>query len=144
MHLLRCSPSTNHPALSKSDDILNVSIQRLTNCYFSDLQWIQASLPVRDRGLGIRRMASLAYPVFLASAASTLSLQADILSSFTPSDNNFSSLVCSHGHLSLETSLRSSLPSNLPGTVLACWQRRLWWIRHSTRHIAGLRSWLLV
>ena len=89
MHLLRCSPSTNHPALSKFDDILKVSIQRITNCDFSDLQWIQASLPVRDGGLGIRRVASLALPAFLASAASTLSLQADILSSCTPSDNNF-------------------------------------------------------
>ena len=28
MHLLRCSSSTNHPALSKFDDILKVSIQR--------------------------------------------------------------------------------------------------------------------
>jgi len=83
----------------------------------SDLQWIQASLPVRDGGLGIRRVASLALPAFLALAASILSLQADIL---------------------------SSLPSNLSGTVLACWQRRLWWSRHSTRHIAEPRSWLLV
>ena len=55
----------------------------------SDLQWIQASLPVRDGGLGIRRVALLALPAFLASAASTLSLQADILSSCTPSDSNF-------------------------------------------------------
>jgi len=89
MHLLRCSPSTDHPALSKFDDILKVSIQRITNCDFSDLQWIQASLPERDGGIGIRRVASLALPAFLVSAASTLSLQADILSSCTPSDNNF-------------------------------------------------------
>jgi len=68
---------------------LKVSIQRITNCDFSDLQWIQASLPVRDGGLGIRRVASLALLAFLASAASTLSLQADILSSCTPSGNNF-------------------------------------------------------
>ena len=88
-HLLRCSPSTNNPALSKFDDILKVSIQRITNCDFSDLQWIQASLPGRDGGLGIRRVASLALPAFVASAASTLSLQADILSSCTPSDNKF-------------------------------------------------------
>jgi len=64
MHLLRCSPSTNHPALSKFDDILKVSIQRITNCDFSDLQWIQASLPVCEGGLGIRRVASLALPAF--------------------------------------------------------------------------------
>ena len=82
-------PSINHPALSKFDDIFKVSIQRITNCDFSDLQWIQASLPVRDGGLGIWRVASLALPAFLALAASTLLLQADILSSCTPSDNIF-------------------------------------------------------
>jgi len=113
MHLLRCTPSTNPPALSKFDYIFKVSIRRITNCDFSDLQWIQDSLLVRDGGLGIRRVASLALPAFLASAASTLSLQADILSSCTPSDNNFSSLLSSHGHLSLKTSLKSSLPRNL-------------------------------
>jgi len=88
MHLIRFSPSSNHPALSNFD-ILKVSIQRFTNCDFSDLQWIQASLPVRDGRLGIRRKASLELPAFLASAASTLSLQAGILSSCTPSDNFF-------------------------------------------------------
>ena len=34
---------------------------------------------VRDGGLGIRRVSSLALPAFVASAASTLSLQDDIL-----------------------------------------------------------------
>jgi len=45
----------------------------------SDSQWLQASLPVKDGGPGDRRVASLALPAFLASAASTLSLQALIL-----------------------------------------------------------------
>ena len=45
----------------------------------SDSQWLQASLPVKDGGPGDRRVASLALPAFLASAASTLSLQALVL-----------------------------------------------------------------
>src|SRR3954470_21266615 len=44
-----------------------------------DLQWMQASLPVRNGGLGIRRVASLAPSAFLASAAKTLDLQVLIL-----------------------------------------------------------------
>src|SRR3954470_2445834 len=44
-----------------------------------DLQWMQASLPVRNGGLGIRRVASLAPSAFLAPAAKTLDLQALIL-----------------------------------------------------------------
>jgi len=47
--------------------------------YLSDIQLLQASLQVKDGGLGVRRVSSLALPAFLASAASTLSLQADIL-----------------------------------------------------------------
>jgi len=49
----------------------------------------RAGLPVRDGGLGIRRVSSLALPAFVASAASTLSLQSDILSGYVSCDNNF-------------------------------------------------------
>ena len=41
----------------------------------SDVQWIQASLPVKAGGLRIRRAASLALPAYPASATSTVSLQ---------------------------------------------------------------------
>ena len=40
----------------------------------TDIQWIQTSLPVRNGGLGIRRVSSLAPSVFLALAAGTLDL----------------------------------------------------------------------
>ena len=55
----------------------------------SDIQWTQASLPVKDGGLGVRRVSSLALPAFLASAASILSLQVDILAECPSSDNDF-------------------------------------------------------
>jgi len=89
LHLLRCSPSVSHPSLEKFDALLRQSIQRITNSNLSDSQWIQASLPVRDGGLGIRRVALLAIPAFIASAASTLSLQDDLLSDCGKSDNEF-------------------------------------------------------
>ena len=89
LHMLRCSPSVSHPFLEKFDALLKQAIQRITNSDLSDLQWIQASLPVRDGGLGVRRVSSLALPAFLASAASTQSLQDDILTDCVQSESDF-------------------------------------------------------
>jgi hypothetical protein len=79
-YLMRCSPSVDHPALIEFDNQLRSAVRRITNSDLSDDQWLQASLPIKLGGLGIRRVASLALPAFLASAASTLLLQDAILS----------------------------------------------------------------
>ena len=50
---------------------------------------VQASLPVKDGGLDVRRVSSFAIPAYLASAASTLSLQADILSGCACTDDSY-------------------------------------------------------
>ena len=52
----------------------------IMNFALSDQHWTQASLPVSDGGLGLRRVASLAPSAFLASAACTRPLQDLILS----------------------------------------------------------------
>ena len=80
-HLLRCSPSVEHRDLDKFDGILRGAFSKVANANVSDLQWLQASLPVKDGGLGLRRVSSLALPAFLASTASTTSLQNMILGS---------------------------------------------------------------
>ena len=51
----------------------------MRNVSLTDDQWLQASLPVRNGGLGIRRVSSLASSAFLASAAGTRELQDRIL-----------------------------------------------------------------
>ena len=79
-HFLRCSPCLNHPALSSFDRLLKLGISRITNCSLSDSQWLQASLPVNEGGLGVRQVAPLAMPAFLASAACSCQLQDLILS----------------------------------------------------------------
>jgi len=53
LHLLRCSPSADHPLLNKFDVFLRDSVQQITNSDFSDMKWIQASLRVRDGSLGL-------------------------------------------------------------------------------------------
>ena len=79
MHTLRSSPCIGHPALDRFDNLLRDGLSKITNSNLSDIQWIQASLPVKEGGLGIRRVASLASSAFLASAAGTLDLQESIL-----------------------------------------------------------------
>jgi len=79
LHTLRCAPCFNHPSLHTFDELLRSGIGRITNSYLSDDQWSQASLPVKDGGLGVRKTASLAIPAYLASAASTIDLQDQIL-----------------------------------------------------------------
>jgi len=87
LHLLRCSPSVSHPLHQSFDSQLKAAIDSITNSAPSDIKWIQSSLPVKDGGLGIRRVSSLALPAFLASAASTLHLQENILSGCACSDS---------------------------------------------------------
>jgi len=53
-HLLRCSPSV--------DELLRSAVSLIFNSVLSDDQWLQASLPKKDGGLGIRRMSLFATP----------------------------------------------------------------------------------
>ena len=64
---------------NKFDDTLRSGLSTILNIDLSEDQWLQASLPVRDGGLGIRSAQMLAPSAFLASAASTFQLQQSIL-----------------------------------------------------------------
>ena len=68
----------------KYDALLREGLCSILNISLSDNQWLQASLPVKTGGLGIRRVASLALPAFLASAASTRDLQSSLLGNTCP------------------------------------------------------------
>jgi len=89
---------------------LRDSVQRITNLNLSDIQWLQASLPVKDGGLGVRCVSSLAIPAFLASAASTLSLQADLLSGCVSSDDSYFQT-----YLTFWSTTFGDIPDILPG-----------------------------
>jgi len=58
---------------------MRTGLELIVNTSFNDIQWLQATLPVRDGGLGLRRVVSLASSAYLASAAATLELQMAIL-----------------------------------------------------------------
>ena len=75
MHILRCAPCINHPLLLSHDSLLREGISVITISCLIDIHWLQASLSIRDGGLGIRRVSSLAFSAFFASAANTRDLQ---------------------------------------------------------------------
>jgi Reverse transcriptase (RNA-dependent DNA polymerase) len=94
MHTLRSSPCAGHPELESFDKLLRGCVESITNSDLTELQWIQASLPVRNGGLGVRRVSSLAPSAFLASAAGTCDLQALILSKCQcPTDSHITSAM---------------------------------------------------
>ena len=79
LNIIRSSSCADHPELDRFDSILKTGLSSIVNCRLSDCAWVQASLPVRSGGLGIRSVALLATSAFLASAASTSRLQSNIL-----------------------------------------------------------------
>jgi len=74
-NLLSCSPSVNKSSLQIFDDLLRSAVCHITNSAMYDIQWLQASMPIKQGGLGVRRVTSLAIPAFLASAAGTVQEQ---------------------------------------------------------------------
>jgi hypothetical protein len=80
-HLLRCSLSVDHPNLISFDSIQRNTLEMITNASLSDIHWLQASLPIKEGGLGIRRVTPLALASFISSAISTTTLQENILAS---------------------------------------------------------------
>ena len=67
MYLLRSSPTFQHPdLLADFDDCLKSCATYICN----DIGWIQATLPIRLGGIGLRRASDLALPAYLAFIAS--------------------------------------------------------------------------
>lgn len=77
--VLRTAPCWDDPLLQKMDNQLRSGVEKILNVELDDVQWKQATLPIRDGGLGIRQVSMLASSAYLASAASTKSLGSTIL-----------------------------------------------------------------
>jgi hypothetical protein len=92
-YVLRASPCCDNPILRQIDTTLRSAITHICNVPLSDNQWLQASLPVRCGGLGIRSVSMLASSAFLASAAGTQTLQTLILQKCHVVTDNCSSSV---------------------------------------------------
>ena len=79
LYTMRTALCVDCPSLTRFDLLLRNGLSSILNVDLSDEKWLQASLPVKDGGLGIRCAATLALSAFLASAASTSELQANML-----------------------------------------------------------------
>ena len=73
-YILRASPCASHPLLSRFDALLRRVLGSIANCDLNDLHWIQASLPVRYGGLGIRSVDLLAPSAFFSFCSIHLAL----------------------------------------------------------------------
>ena len=108
LYTLRTAPCFLSHELRTYDDLLRSITSRIANVPFSesDAAWTQASLPVKQGGLGIRSAVQLAPSAFLASAAGSSSL----LSQIIPAHLQDSSLVARSEALSLWTLGHDSPP----------------------------------
>ena len=106
MYLLRSSPTFQHPdLLADFDDCLKSCATDICNVSFDDIGWIQATLPIRLRGIGLRRASDLAFPAYLASISASQSL----ISEITQPDNIPHTL---DSCLDVWSSTNPSLPEN--------------------------------
>ena len=98
------------------DTTLRAGLVNITNVSLSDDQWKQASLPIRAGGLGIRSVASIASPAFLASFNSTEPIQNLLLSRCSLVAND-----CHYERLRADWCAKHH-PSPAPTGKLACKQ----------------------
>ena len=76
LYNLRTAPCFLSPALQEYDSTLKSIVSTIANVHFGedDSTWLQATLPVKLGGLGIRNAVQLAPSAFLASAAASSDL----------------------------------------------------------------------
>ena len=79
MYLLRTSPCFLSTSLHLYDNELRNMLSSITNTFLDDRAWLQASLPVKSGGLGIRSAVHLAPSAYLATFAGCRELTFTIL-----------------------------------------------------------------
>ena len=79
LYVLRTAPCFLSSHLQSFDESLRDILMSIVNVHLDDVSWLQASLPVRVGGIGIRRATQLAPSAYLASAAGCSDLVHQIL-----------------------------------------------------------------
>jgi hypothetical protein len=78
-YILRCAPCYNSPVLHEYDNLIRDTLQIILNVTLMESTWQQATLPVRNGGIGVRLATQLALPSFLSSVASSSELVLQML-----------------------------------------------------------------
>jgi len=76
---MRTSPCFGSQGAIRYDVSLCAALASVTNFFLTDEAWLQAALPVRWGGLGVRIISALASTAFLASVASAQALVTTLL-----------------------------------------------------------------
>ena len=99
LYILRTAPCFLSYHLKSFDDLLRSTLSNIVNISLdSDVAWLQASLPVKVGGIGIRRSTQLAPSAFLASAAGCADLIHQILPPhFTTNDSPYIESALQYG-----------------------------------------------
>lgn len=71
LYILRCSPCHGHRATTAFDYLLKTGLCYIIHCDLSEIQRLQASMPVNVGGLDVCGVSVLALSAYLASAAAT-------------------------------------------------------------------------
>jgi len=80
-YTLRSAPCYTSQLLSEYDDVIRSTLQHIMNVALSDDVWSQATMPVANGGLGIRRASDIALPAFLSSVTGSHLLITNLLPS---------------------------------------------------------------
>ncbi|XP_055332311.1 uncharacterized protein LOC129584218 [Paramacrobiotus metropolitanus] len=87
VHILRTSLAWMFPQeLYRLDQVFREAVETITNVRMDHPTWLQACLPVRFGGLGIRRTEKLAFSAYLASASSLHQLISRLCPTLTATD----------------------------------------------------------
>ncbi|KAI5635377.1 reverse transcriptase (RNA-dependent DNA polymerase) domain-containing protein [Phthorimaea operculella] len=79
-YVIRTTPTWLFPEeVSVVDGAIRNTAESVINVTLDDNQWLQASLPIRYGGLGIRSIRAVSLPAFIASSNGVADLVADIL-----------------------------------------------------------------
>ena len=70
-YILRCAPCYKSTVLQRYDSSIRETLQLILNIELSDSAWNQATLPVKNGGIGIRLATQVALPAYLSSIASS-------------------------------------------------------------------------
>ena len=73
-YILRCAPCYNSQILQLYDNTIREALQSILNITLTETAWRQATLPVRNGGIGVRLATQVALPAFLSSVASSSAL----------------------------------------------------------------------
>jgi Reverse transcriptase (RNA-dependent DNA polymerase) len=78
-YILRCSPCYQSDMLQQYDSVIRDTLQSILNVTLTDDAWMQATLPVKHGGIGIRLATQVSLPAYLSSVASSSELMLQLL-----------------------------------------------------------------